>query len=67
MSRPLGTVSGAYERRPNVTYGVGLSAETSRLLMVAAARRNVPPASLLAEIVECVLQDRLLEAVLDDV
>lgn len=65
MSRPLGTV-GAYERRPSVTYSVAISADTARLLMRESSARNTPPESLLADIVECVMQDRLLDAVLDD-
>lgn len=66
MARPLGSV-GTYARTPrSVTYTVALSADTARLLMTEAARRDLPPATLLADIVECVLGDRLLDAVLDD-
>lgn len=68
MSRSLGDRPGAYERRAplSVVMAVGLSSNAAKELLAQAARRGVTSESLLTRIVETVLTDRLLDAVLDE-
>jgi len=48
------------------TFRITLSPEHSRELRAAAQQRNVPPGVFLRVVVELMLRDRLLDAVIDD-
>lgn len=57
---------GSYRQRVAIRYEIGLTADSARSLLAECGKRGITSQALLEEIVERVLQDKLLDAVLDD-